>query len=695
MPTLCSRPSVERLEDRSVPALVSVASGDVNGDGAFDLVVGSGEGSSPRVQVIDGRNGAVLRDFVPLDPTFTGGLVVAAGDADNDGFAEVAVGPARGGAPHIQLYDGETGDVSRNFFAYEDTFRGGVSVAIAESHSGGPGRLVVGSGFGGGPRVRVVNADTLEIVRDFFAYEDSFRGGVDVGTSDLNGDGVEDFLAGAGPTGGPRVRAFDGRTGDNFLDFAAYEEPFRGGVNVFGTRYPLGAGKGILTGPGVGGGPVAKLFRGSTEVRTFLVGDGTARDGVNVADFAGFDRDDVNEVAASADGSVHFFAGGSDTEYSPFAPFGGGVGGIAFTPPTTSPLLPDADQDGASDARERLAGTDPNQAPSVPPFPPIPPVPATGSLTGTWNGTLTQTPAIPWSAFDWVWNLTQTGNTVTGTRRISVPGNPSVYGVMSLTGMVNGNVFTYQDTAILEQSAGVTWFLLSGDLTISGSQMTGPWSQPGGYSGVLTVTGPSGVLQQRWEAARAKLKAYYDANRNNPGAAAYAHQMLNIADLSHPTTNPWARGMVLEALEYSADDIAARPEFWSRGDWIGIDDFGFVVAGNIHVAQHLVPSFAFSIASRFQAAIESNPGDPLGGMTAAGNQIVADHTAFFTNAVIPGVYGVSELSLFTQIAAESAIPNTATRARELAFNVAIGTLLASGQISVVDAASLFVRFGGE
>src|SRR4051794_7920963 len=60
----------------------------------------------------------------------------------------------------------------------------------------------------------------------------AFTGGVSVAAGDVNGDGFPDIVTGAGPTGGPHVKAFSGKDGSELFSFYAYDAGFTGGVNV-------------------------------------------------------------------------------------------------------------------------------------------------------------------------------------------------------------------------------------------------------------------------------------------------------------------------------------------------------------------------------------------------------------------------------------------------------------------------------
>jgi hypothetical protein len=119
---------------------------------------------------------------------------------------------------------------------------------------------------------------TRSRIRDFFAFEESFRGGVDVAVADLDNDGLAELILSAGPGGGPRVRVFEGKTGAVEQDFFAFEEGFLGGVSVAASEGQLT----IAAGPG--GGPRVQTRRGPdfSIATDQLVGNPTNRFGVHL-----------------------------------------------------------------------------------------------------------------------------------------------------------------------------------------------------------------------------------------------------------------------------------------------------------------------------------------------------------------------------------------------------------------------------
>jgi uncharacterized repeat protein (TIGR01451 family) len=220
--------------DRAFAGGVYVAVADVNGDGFADIVTGAGPGGGPHVKVFSGRDGSVLASFLAYARNFTGGVRVAAGDVNGDGFADIVTGAGPGGGPHVKAFDGRNpANVLASFFAYPSGFTGGVYVAAGDTNGDGRADIVTGPGAGV-PQVRVFDGTNVgRMMASFLPYGANGRGGATVATADRNGDGRADILTGAGPGGAPRVEAFDGTNPAHLLEsFLAFDPGFLGGVFV-------------------------------------------------------------------------------------------------------------------------------------------------------------------------------------------------------------------------------------------------------------------------------------------------------------------------------------------------------------------------------------------------------------------------------------------------------------------------------
>jgi uncharacterized repeat protein (TIGR01451 family) len=226
--------------DPAFPGGVSVAAGDVTGDGVNELITGAGPGGGPHVRVwtVTGSSVSELGGFFAYDPAFPGGVSVAVGDVTGDGVSELITGAGAGGGPHVRVWSVAGGSLTElgGFFAYHPAFPGGVSVAVGDVTGDGVGDLITGAGPGGGPHVRVwslVGSDLVEVA-GFFAYDPAFPGGVFVAAGDVTGDGVAELITGAGPGGGPHVRVWS-LTPAGIVEvtgFFAYNPAFPGGVRV-------------------------------------------------------------------------------------------------------------------------------------------------------------------------------------------------------------------------------------------------------------------------------------------------------------------------------------------------------------------------------------------------------------------------------------------------------------------------------
>ncbi|QQS23103.1 VCBS repeat domain-containing M23 family metallopeptidase [bacterium] len=223
---------------------------------------------------------AQQNEILPYE-SFKGGANIATGNIDSDSDLEIATGAGATGGPLVKLFD-KDGTAKGAWYAYGETFRGGVDVAMGDVDKDGQVEVITAAGPGGGPHIRIFKANGT-VLKEFFAYDTKFRGGVHVASADVNNDGAADIITGAGPGGGPHVKVFSGADLTLIKEFLAYDGKFRGGVDVAAAKTASNTGA-VITSPLAGGGPHIKIFNiDGTVAREFFAYDGNFNLGVRVS----------------------------------------------------------------------------------------------------------------------------------------------------------------------------------------------------------------------------------------------------------------------------------------------------------------------------------------------------------------------------------------------------------------------------
>jgi len=132
-----------------------VATGDVNADGNDDIITAPTAGAGP-VRLFDGVSLALLDSFFAFEPGFAGGVRVAVGDVNGDGVAEIFAAPGAGLPPVVRVFS-PTGAQIAELPGGKAKAKGGLEVAVGDLNA--DGFLDLGLSPGGGkPQVRVLDA---------------------------------------------------------------------------------------------------------------------------------------------------------------------------------------------------------------------------------------------------------------------------------------------------------------------------------------------------------------------------------------------------------------------------------------------------------------------------------------------------------------------------------------------------------
>ena len=193
---------------------VRIAVCDVDGDGVDEIVTVPGPGYRPKVTIweLGGRRATRLVTFNAGPNSYTKGLFVACGDLDGDGASEIVIGNDRGSTPEIKVYRvrGTQVTLLARGLTYEPSFTGGVRVTTADIDGDGLAEIITAPGAGRESWVRVlkISGNGLAELTSFEAEEPGFAAGLFIA------GGKRDDLGGAlvatspGPGGPGHIRIF-------------------------------------------------------------------------------------------------------------------------------------------------------------------------------------------------------------------------------------------------------------------------------------------------------------------------------------------------------------------------------------------------------------------------------------------------------------------------------------------------------
>lgn len=246
------------------------------------IITSSHTGSEPRIYIRD-KEGNEISSFLAYSENFKGGINIASGDVDGDGINEIVVGAKSGGGAHVRVFDIE-GKLKSQFFAFAPNLRSGVNIAVGDVNKDGIDEIVTTLDSGNSSKIKIYNFKG-NLISEFNAY-DNMNIAVNVAVGDISGDGKAEIVSSTKAGSGPQIRIFD-MFGNLSGQFFAYDKNSRAGVEIAigdidGLRDRNK--KEIITSPGPGLEPEIRIFNDKAQLKEkFLAYAPNFKEGVSIS----------------------------------------------------------------------------------------------------------------------------------------------------------------------------------------------------------------------------------------------------------------------------------------------------------------------------------------------------------------------------------------------------------------------------
>jgi subtilisin family serine protease len=262
---------------------------------AQNIITTVGIGGGPYVKIF--KKYVLENEFFAYDANFKNGLSLAGGDFNSDGQNEIAIGLGRSTYPWVKIFS-ESGALKEQITAFALNFRGGVEVASGDINGDGIKEIITAAGVGGGPQIRIFDGQG-NLKNQFFAFDKKFYGGIEIATGDITGDGIAEIIAVPKGSMEPLVKIFNFK-GEMVGLFLADKKTMKRGLHVSASDVNSDGRSEIIIGASNSNEPYIKIFdKDGKLLSEFLAFAKTFRGGVWVAS-GDVDGDGIGDVVVGA-----------------------------------------------------------------------------------------------------------------------------------------------------------------------------------------------------------------------------------------------------------------------------------------------------------------------------------------------------------------------------------------------------------
>jgi lipoprotein-anchoring transpeptidase ErfK/SrfK len=210
---------------------VGLGAADFDVDGVTEVVTTQSEGTGVQIKFFDGFGQPKFDGgFQVADETYTKGSEIAVGDVNGDGAYEIVVSLIGDNKNVIKIYDYFGRQMYNTIEVVDGQYYEPLKVAVYDMNGDGAAEIITGASIGNKPQINVFDYLGTKLM-SAMAFGEAFLGGIDVSGATIENQPT--VVATAGYSGGPHVRFYD-LSGNNVFNpkFFIYDNSFRGGVNV-------------------------------------------------------------------------------------------------------------------------------------------------------------------------------------------------------------------------------------------------------------------------------------------------------------------------------------------------------------------------------------------------------------------------------------------------------------------------------
>jgi hypothetical protein len=176
---------------------VNLACGDTKGDGKSEIIASAEYWDDPWVKVLN-KKGKVLKKFYAYSKSFRGGVYVAVGDVNGDGKAEIITGPGFGGGPQVRVFKASGKALSISFWPYAQNYLEGVLVAAGDVNDDGKAEIITSPAGLTEANIKVYRYNKAKTILASFV---PFKGALEpssIALGNVKGDGKAEIITALG-----------------------------------------------------------------------------------------------------------------------------------------------------------------------------------------------------------------------------------------------------------------------------------------------------------------------------------------------------------------------------------------------------------------------------------------------------------------------------------------------------------------